>query len=155
MQAPFADPLSGLEALRTALPLVGRETEMQMVRAVLDVVAFDLPLGTRALTISGEIGVGKTRLLAEMCAEARVRDFRIVEGRTYEFGNRFPYFPFIEALRPILRTSTRAQLRRWLGIDEQEQAQEKAQTSEVISLHGTPLVAALATLFQNCQSSCR
>ena len=133
MQAPFADPLSGLETLRTALPLVGRETEMQMIRAVLDVVAFDLPMGTRALTISGEIGVGKTRLLAEMCAEARLRNFRVVEGRTYEFrlplpadnGNRFPYFPFIEALRPILRTSTRAQLRRWLGvdIDEQEQGQ--------------------------------
>jgi hypothetical protein len=86
MQAPFADPLSGLEALRTALPLVGRETEMQVIRAVLDVVTFDLPMGARALTISGEIGVGKTRLLAEMCAEARVRDFRIVEGRNCGAG---------------------------------------------------------------------
>ena len=163
MQAPFADPLSRIESLCSTLPLVGRESEMQMIRAVLDVVALNLSVGARALTISGEMGVGKTRLLAEMCLEAGNRGFRILEGRTYEFGNRFPYFPFIEALRPLLHpvsrilgpvstildASTRVQLRRWLGVDEQEEdrAHGYGQVAGVISLIGTPLVAALAALF--------
>ncbi|HET9919469.1 MAG TPA: AAA family ATPase [Ktedonobacteraceae bacterium] len=149
MQAPFADPLSGLDALRSISPLVGREAEMQLMRAVLDVVALDLPVGARALTISGETGIGKTRLLVEMCAEANTRGFRILEGHTYQFGNALPYFPFVEALRPILRTASRAQLRQWLGLDENEQEAFDAdgQKSAVVSLVGTPLVAALATLF--------
>lgn len=151
MQAPFADPLSGLEPLRGALPLVGRETETYILRAVLDAVAFDLPVGARAMTISGEAGIGKTRLLADMCAEARERGFRILEGRTYESGNRFPYFPFIEALRPLLRDSDRARLRHHLGIDEQADANEheEVQMSDtpIIALTGEPLVAALAALF--------
>jgi hypothetical protein len=57
MQAPFADPLSGLEgregliraALRSAegpykeLPLIGRETEMYVICALLDTVALNRP----------------------------------------------------------------------------------------------------------------
>jgi len=105
MQAPFADPLSGLELLSKALPLVGRESEMQAIRALLDTVALNRPLGARALAISGEPGMGKSRLLAEMYVEARARGFRVLEGRTYEAGGMFPYLPFIEALRPVLRFS--------------------------------------------------
>lgn len=155
MQAPFADPLSGLEPLRGALPLVGRETEMHLLRAVLDAVAFNVPGMPRAVTISGEVGSGKTRLLAELHAQARERGFRILEGRTYESGNRFPYFPFIEALRPLLRGTSRARLRHYLGIDEQEQAgtnergQENGSAGDtpIIALTGAPLVTALAVLF--------
>src|SRR5215467_15901508 len=110
MQAPFADPLSGLELLTKTLPLVGRETEMQAIRALLDTVALNRPQGARALTISGEIGVGKSRLLAEMYLEARSRGFRVLEGRTYESGGMFPYLPFIEALRPVIHTSSAEEL---------------------------------------------
>jgi predicted ATP-dependent serine protease len=67
MQAPFADPLSGLELLAKTLPLVGRDTEMQVISALLDTVALDSPVGARALMISGDMGIGKSRLLAEMC----------------------------------------------------------------------------------------
>lgn len=155
MQAPFADPLSGLEPLQGTLPLVGRETEMQLLRGVLDVVALNLPVGARAITLTGEVGTGKTRLLAEMCAQARERGFRILEGRTYESGNRYPYFPFIEALRPLLRNIDRTLLRAYLGLDEDEaakrQAQERQRNTEsdaaIIALTGAPLVAALAALF--------
>jgi len=73
MQAPFADPLSGLEQLTNPLPLVGRDSEMQLMCMLLDTVALDRQVGARALTISGEMGVGKSRLLAEMCVEARAR----------------------------------------------------------------------------------
>src|SRR5712692_11396324 len=126
MQAPFADPLSGLELPGKDLPLVGRETEMYIIRALLDTVALNRPTGARALTISGDIGVGKSRLLAELYTEARVRGFRVLEGRTYESGRMFPYLPFIEALRPILHSSPvegaelaerLSILRRYTGLD--------------------------------------
>ena len=58
MQAPFADPLSGLELLTKSLPLVGRDSEMQLLCALLDTVLLDRQVGARALTISGEMGVG-------------------------------------------------------------------------------------------------
>ncbi len=146
MQAPFADPLSGLELLHKTLPLVGREAEMQVIHVLLDTVARDLPIGARALTISGEMGVGKTRLLAEMYSEASVRGFRVLEGSAYESGSTLPYFPFIEVLRPILRSTPLGQLRRYLGLDSDER-EATSDGAQMISLVGTPLVAALARLF--------
>jgi DNA-binding CsgD family transcriptional regulator/tetratricopeptide (TPR) repeat protein len=145
MQAPFADPLSGLELLSETLPLVGRETEMQAICSLLDTVALDRPVGARALTISGDMGVGKSRLLAEMCIQGRARGFRVLEGRVYESGAMFPYLPFIEALRPVLRSSSLEQLRRYVGFDNQDDSSHPIDAP--ISLTGTPLVAALARLF--------
>src|SRR5438876_3124471 len=145
MQAPFADPLSGLELLTKPLPLVGRDLEMQLICALLDTVALDRQVGARALTISGDMGVGKSRLLAEMCVEARARGFRVLEGRTYESGAMFPYLPFIEALRPVLRSSSIQQLRRYVGLDHEEEV--LFPINDPISLTGTPLVTALARLF--------
>lgn len=63
MQAPFADPLLGIESFPQVLPLVDREAEMQLLRMLLNTVFYDMPHGSRALTISGEVGVGKSRLL--------------------------------------------------------------------------------------------
>ena len=153
MQAPFADPLAGLDLLNKALPLVDRETEMQVMRLLLNTVLLDLPEGPRALTITGEMGVGKSRLLAETYAEARTLGFRVLEGHTYESGSMFPYLPFIEALRPVLRSSTPEQLRRYVGLalsldasDANEQ-QRSQRNEENISLVGMPLIGALARLF--------
>src|SRR6266571_7807762 len=145
MQAPFADPLSGLELLTKPLPLVGRDLEMQLICALLDAVALDRQVGARALTISGDMGVGKSRLLAEMCVEGGVRGFHVLEGRAYESGAMFPYLPFIEALRPVLRSSTAKQLRRYVGLEEGDSTPLSITTP--IFLMGTPLVTALSSLF--------
>jgi len=151
MQAPFADPLSGLEQLTKPLPLVGRDSEMQLICTLLDAVALDRQVGARALTISGEMGVGKSRLLAEMCVEARARGFRVLEGRAYESGAMFPYLPFIEALRPVVRSSTAKQLRRYVGLEDQgiedQGIESPSSITTPISLMGTPLVTALSGLF--------
>src|SRR5438105_3340585 len=148
MQAPFADPLAGLDILNKALPLVDRETEMQVIRFLLNTVLLDLPTGARALTISGETGVGKSRLLAEMYAEARTLGFCVLEGRTYVPGSISPCLPFSEAMRPILRSSTSEQLRRYLGLAASSNTAATGQpNNESISLVGQPLVTALARLF--------
>src|SRR5438105_1585508 len=120
MQAPFADPLSGIEPLAGPLPLVGREAEMRVMCALLETVALQKPAGARALMLSGDVGVGKSRLLAEMCSEARSRDFRVLDGRTYEAGASFPYLPFIEALRPVIRSSDSEALRYLVGLGKRE-----------------------------------
>src|SRR5437868_13391693 len=116
MQAPFADPLSGLDILNKTLPLVGRESEMQVIRFLLNTVLQEAPTGARALTISGEMGVGKSRLLAEIYAEARSLGFHVLEGHAYTAGSMFPYLPFIEALRPVLRSASPGQLRNYIGL---------------------------------------
>src|SRR5690348_4901514 len=145
MQAPFADPLLGLERLRTSLPLVGRDRELHAISGLLDTIAFNLPTGARALTISGEMGVGKTRLLAQMCLEARERGFLVLEANAYESGSTFPYFPFIEALRPLIRTTPIARLASYVGCDTS--VPTGIDVSGEISWTGSALVTALTRLF--------
>src|SRR6266487_1280845 len=144
MQAPFVDPLLRLEQLKTALPLVGRDAEMHLIRMLLQTVAFNAPQGAHALTISGEMGIGKTRILASLYQEAQQSGFRVLEASAYEVGNMFPYFPFIEALRPFLRSVSSEKLRRYTGLIASEQETNDAET---IALSSTSLIAALARLF--------
>jgi DNA-binding CsgD family transcriptional regulator/tetratricopeptide (TPR) repeat protein len=149
MQAPFADPLLELELLTKPLPLVGRDSEMQLICALLETVKLDRQVGARALTISGEMGVGKSRLLAEMCNEAKALGFQVLRGRAYESGVMFPYLPFMEALRPVLRSASFVQLRHYVGLDDEgNHAYFSIDAPDAsISLIGNPLVAALANLF--------
>ena len=143
MQVPFADPLSGFGPRDTILPLVGREMEMHLISALLEIVAQDKPMGARALVLSGEIGVGKSRLLTEMHQQAREQGFTLLETRTYETGSMFPFLPFIEALRPVIRTSSLQQLQRYTGLSES--GLEPGGSN--ISLTGMPLIIALSQLF--------
>jgi predicted ATPase/DNA-binding NarL/FixJ family response regulator len=143
MQVPFADPLLFLELQNTVLPLVGREMEMQMVAALLETVEQDRPVGARALMVTGEPGVGKSRLLAEMYQMAREQGFTILETQTYETGSMFPYLSFIDALRPVIRTYSPEQLRRYTGLAN---AESEAVSSN-ISLTGLPLITSLTKLF--------
>lgn len=147
MQAPFADPLSGLELQRKILTLVGREAEMQLVHALLDTVALNRAVGARAVTVSGDVGMGKSRLLAEMGIEARARGFQVLEGHTYEAGGMFPYLPFIEALRPVLRTSSLNDMRWYVGLEDRKAEAAYNGGAASLSLTGAPLVMALARLF--------
>ena len=51
------------------------------------------------LLVSGDAGVGKTRLLAELTAEAAQRGFTILSGRCAELAETVPYLPLADALR--------------------------------------------------------
>src|SRR6266702_6281279 len=151
MQVPFVDPFLNVDVAHQSLPLVGRETEKRVVRLVLNTVLHNLTVGTRALTISGEMGVGKLRLLAEMLNEALTMGFRVFEGRTYALGRTFPYLPFIEALRPFLRSATTEQLRRYMGLiatPHEDGEQEGKDSNEIkeFALVGMPLITALSRL---------
>jgi predicted ATPase len=51
------------------------------------------------LLISGDAGVGKTRLLTEFAADAASRGFTVLSGRCAELADSVPYLPLADALR--------------------------------------------------------
>ena len=81
---------------------VGREREMAELCAGLEVPASDR---RRVLLISGEAGIGKTRLAEEFASYAASRGTRVVWGRCWEGGGVPAYWPWIQALRTLLADS--------------------------------------------------
>lgn len=63
--------------------------------------------------ITGEVGIGKTRLAEEVAA--MLPNALILRGRCSEYENATPYFPFIEALRTYITYTSPAELERQLG----------------------------------------
>ncbi|RMF28968.1 MAG: STAS domain-containing protein, partial [Chloroflexi bacterium] len=90
--------LEGLLSVGPMLPLLGREAE---IARLLERVQDTLLGGGGLVLITGEPGIGKTRLLQEMIA--RVQGYTILTGREVEPGSLFPYRPFISAIRHHLR----------------------------------------------------
>lgn len=85
-----------------ALPsgvLVGREQEWDQIMKSLDTVSKG---NGRLLLLSGEPGIGKTRLAQELTLKAQHWGFLIATGRCYEQEQSVPYYPFLEALETIL-----------------------------------------------------
>ncbi len=77
---------------------VNRETERAVLRAALqDVVAS----GRRAAVITGDPGIGKTRLVSEFAREAHTAGTLVLAGRCDE-GLDLPYQPFVEAFEELV-----------------------------------------------------
>src|SRR5579875_116624 len=78
--------------------MVGRAGELARLLALLDSVA----AGEAAVAlVSGDAGVGKTRLVTELTARARGRGFVVLAGRCAELGDSVPYLPLADALRSV------------------------------------------------------
>jgi predicted ATPase len=80
--------------------LVGRAAELDALRSALAAVA-DGSGGV--VFVSGEPGVGKSRLVREISAQARARGVAVVAGRAVAGGLNTPYRPLTEALLQALR----------------------------------------------------
>jgi DNA-binding CsgD family transcriptional regulator len=92
---------------------VGRAGELTQGSAALARAAERQPA---VLLVSGEAGVGKTRLLHEIATDARRRGFRILEGGCVQLGSDgLPFGPVIEALRGLSDELSPAQLDQVLG----------------------------------------
>ena len=69
----------------------------------------------RLLTISGEPGVGKSRLARQAAAYAEQRGARALWGRCWEHGGAPPYWPWVQALRRLIADADPATLSGWLA----------------------------------------
>ncbi|WP_414638408.1 helix-turn-helix transcriptional regulator [Actinophytocola sp.] len=85
--------------LGSGIPLVARDREMSRLRAAFDQAAAGTPA---AVLISGDAGVGKTRLTEELAALARAKDALALTGRCLDAGETgLPYLPFVEAMSEV------------------------------------------------------
>jgi DNA-binding NarL/FixJ family response regulator/tetratricopeptide (TPR) repeat protein len=92
--------------------LVGREREMAALTRALGRLA-----GGEAafVEMAGEPGIGKTRLLGELAAEAGRRGHLVLGGRATEFERDAPYGLWVDAVDPYLRSLDGRRLRRLGG----------------------------------------
>ena len=82
----------------TNTPLAGRQRELAFLCDYL--TAAGRSKGGVVL-VSGESGIGKTRLQVELAKQARDQGWAVLHGRAYDWEILPPYLPFIEALRTL------------------------------------------------------
>jgi DNA-binding NtrC family response regulator len=78
--------------------LVGRDAEL---RLLLERAAAAAAGRGQALAISGEPGIGKSRLLGELRAHTEREGWRFLEGRCVPHGRPVPYLPFADVIRQL------------------------------------------------------
>jgi DNA-binding NarL/FixJ family response regulator/tetratricopeptide (TPR) repeat protein len=102
-EPPFRPPFLSAATRRDGSdrpPLVGRERELAALERVLGELDED---AARVLVVSGEPGIGKTRLLGELARLAAQRDYVVLAGRGTELELDVPFGLVIEAFDDYLR----------------------------------------------------
>ena len=96
-------PTRGIEGL--ASPLVGREQELAALRASVDGL---LHGSGQIVSVMGEAGLGKSRLVSELRSQYQVSGaqqgnsgLRWYEGRSLSYETTIPYAPFIDLLSSL------------------------------------------------------
>ncbi len=77
-------------------PLVGRERERAALEAALDAAWAG---AGRVIAVLGEAGIGKSRLVAELAADAARRGGRLLVGHAHESERGLPFGLWVEAFR--------------------------------------------------------
>jgi class 3 adenylate cyclase/tetratricopeptide (TPR) repeat protein len=121
----------GVSGLRS--PMVGRRAELETLRRVTDGLK-----GTgQVVLVTGEAGIGKSRLMAEWRASLG-KDVRWLEGRSYAGASAVPYGPFADLTR------------RYAGItDEDTESRARSRLSQALKrilpggLEASALVASM------------
>jgi DNA-binding NarL/FixJ family response regulator/tetratricopeptide (TPR) repeat protein len=79
----------------TPARLVGRDSELEHLDAALDALDEGGPV---YVTVEGEPGIGKTRLLDELRARAQTRGHVVLSGAAAEFEREMPFGVWVDAL---------------------------------------------------------
>ncbi len=104
-----AGPVSSSRVRRTKL--VGRTEQLSRLLERLD----SLMAGTGGMVlVSGEPGIGKTRLVDEVVTAARMRGYHVLIGRCHERNIAIPYLPLSEALESLARAKPTEEWQRLL-----------------------------------------
>lgn len=99
---------------------VGRESEVSLLE---DALLSALRGDGGAVIVGGEAGMGKTRLVTDLAAQARRLGCIVVSGACSEAELSLPYLPFLEAIGNHLETVDLEQTRTRLGQAADELAQ--------------------------------
>lgn len=147
--ARFVTPLAGIMSgvAQTSRSLIGRDAELGELISLLAVspsAVADHDGGH--VLLSGDAGVGKTRLLQELGARAGAEDWEVYLGHCLDFGDSaVPYLPFteiidglvtrlpdvVEGVAAVYPVLARLQpVRRMLGAAPEEGALERSQLFE-------------------------
>jgi hypothetical protein len=115
-RAGFAGTVTSSDAITTSLVspvFVGRRDERAQLIELLGRTVDGAP---GIALIGGEAGVGKSRLVTELVAEAGALDMRVLFGNCVQLGSEgLPFAPLVDALRVLSRTMVREDFDRVLG----------------------------------------
>jgi DNA-binding CsgD family transcriptional regulator len=100
-------------------PLVGRERELELVEQLLEGTCAG---AARFLLVTGEPGIGKSRLLAELLGRAGQRGCLALQGNAAEFERELPFGLFVDALDEYLESLDAHAFHRLAGADLTELA---------------------------------
>jgi class 3 adenylate cyclase/tetratricopeptide (TPR) repeat protein len=90
----------------SAIPLIGRDDDLEMLRLIARRAARErLP---QLVTVIGEAGIGKTRLAGELFRELSSEGWRTVVGRSPPYGEGISFWALGEMLRDAADVSTDA-----------------------------------------------
>jgi len=93
-------PSTARDNVLNRLPLIGRENELSLLTSALR----EAEEGSgRTVFLSGEGGIGKTRVAAAAAEWAEQEGWNVVLGRAYAVETGIPYALFSDALLPSLK----------------------------------------------------
>jgi predicted ATPase/class 3 adenylate cyclase len=98
-----------------SIKLVGRMAEMEGIKQSIDAVVNSKG---RVVAITGDPGVGKSRVAKELELLAKDKGFRFTKGKCYSYSNNIAYLPFVRQLTQLFSIEER---------DSSERKQEKIQ----------------------------
>jgi predicted ATPase/DNA-binding SARP family transcriptional activator len=109
-------PLSTAGPSPRARPMVGRRHERERIAQA--IAAAQSNASRDVLWITGEAGIGKTRLLEDLADQVRAADGIVLAGRAYEAEMVRPYGAWIDALRstPLVLAPTDPAIRSDLAL---------------------------------------
>lgn len=109
---PVGEGLHGGAKISTEGVFAGRRKEMEVLkRAVEDTLSGH----GRLMMITGDPGVGKTRLVTEVAAYAALRGFQVLRGWCHEESGAPAYWPWVQAVRSYVRDRDAEELRTQMG----------------------------------------
>jgi DNA-binding SARP family transcriptional activator len=87
---------AALELPSAEAPLVGREADLARLRQHLEEA---IRGRGHVVTVVGEAGIGKTRVVGALAAEALARGCRVLVGNCHESDSILPFAPWVDACR--------------------------------------------------------
>jgi DNA-binding CsgD family transcriptional regulator/tetratricopeptide (TPR) repeat protein len=108
--------MSRHEVFRDGEVIIGRDRERERLGQVLNDLTAG-PASARFVEITGDPGMGKTSMLADLGARARASGRLVLAGRAVEFGQEMPFGVIIDALDDHLATRP-PELLTWLDADD-------------------------------------